>query len=46
MKNLRRGEGYLGVDRRIVSKWVLVKNGFRVWNGFNGLRTGSFGDRL
>jgi len=36
----------LGVDGKIILKWVLSKQGVREWNGFKLLRTGSSGGFL
>jgi hypothetical protein len=36
----------LGIDGRIILKWILGKEGWRVWIGFMWLRIGTVGGLL
>jgi hypothetical protein len=36
----------IGVDRRFLLKWILKKQGARMWTGFIWLRIGSSGGLL
>jgi hypothetical protein len=38
--------GNLGIDGRIILKWILSKQGVMVWTGFTWLRIGSSGEFL
>jgi hypothetical protein len=42
-ENLKRRDHFAGlsVDGRIILKWILEKEGVRLWNGFNWLRMGA-----